>query len=1020
MFRDKNIYVRNAVAFSALLATSSLFFSGAALAQQRQFNIAAGDANSTIPAFALQSGIQIIAPADQLQGVHTPAISGNIDSRAALHQLLQSTGLSVASDDGGSVIVLRTRQSAGFQPASYQASPAVTAAPARERPVVLAQASPSRVDSGQVASDIIVTGTRTTGMQAVDSPAPIQLLSSDVLQRTAQPDLVQSLAQNLPFVQAQSFGTDLQQVNLQMRLRGLSPNQTLILVNGKRRHVSANVSVAGGVFNGAVSPDISFLPSESIERVEVLQDGAAAQYGTDAIAGVINFIMKKSSRGGSLSGTAGKYFDEGGKTWAISGNIGLEPFDGAYLNITGERRHKGSSFRGGPLYQWYGDSAVAKGNIAKYPDVVNAKHYPYMERRTGDQPLDIANILYNAGYVFGDFEVYSFGSYGHKNAIAMQVYRGPNIMTCKINATFCALEPGDATDSTGTLKVARPQGFDPYEKFSETDYAFTGGFKGVIGNTTFDVASTYGNDIYHVWTMDSGNAQMYAQKGWSPVDFYAGNINASQWSNTLDLTHEVDVGLSLPITIAGGLEYRRETFGIGQGDEASYWGGIGAQSFKGWTPSDSGNYSRTNFSQYLDISLNPTEKWLIDGAVRHERYSDFGDTTVFKFTTRYDFSDAIAIRGTVSTGFRAPTLNESFYSGVNVSPNYMNGVMAPNGAALKALGFPSLKPEKSTNFSLGLVLHPIDRLTVTIDGYMIKLRDRIVQMNQLYGYYGQYCPPAGDPTAIQPGPLTSCVPVTAARPDNYQIYNQSLIYNAMINYLDAAMPSTILYMNGDPAQGRYTEGYVSMQTFVNGLSMRTQGIDVVATYSSDIGPARINWSLSGTYNQNKVTDVYPLPAGLYISAAQPGLTQLFSDSDIIGAEHSSPRFRAVAGANISIGKLNINLKENYYSSTYARATVQPNYIPSGAGDLKPGEYYRQYIDAAFITDLDISYQIAEPIKISIGANNLFNKYPNLTSWEYNREPTMRRGTNIAGGGSQTGSSYGYNGGYYYARVGVKF
>src|SRR5690606_17042580 len=175
---------------------------------------------------------------------------------------------------------------------------------------------------------IIVTGTRTTGMKAADSPAPIQILGADALARTGSPDLLQSLAQSLPSVQAQSFGSDLQAHTLQMKLRGLSPNHTLILVNGKRRHGTANVSVAGGPYGGSAAPDISFILPESIDHVEVLQDGAAAQYGTDAIAGVINFIQKKADHGGSFTATGGEYMDQGGKSYSISGNIGLAPFEG--------------------------------------------------------------------------------------------------------------------------------------------------------------------------------------------------------------------------------------------------------------------------------------------------------------------------------------------------------------------------------------------------------------------------------------------------------------------------------------------------------------------------------------------------------------------------------------------------------------------------------------------------------------------------------------------------------------------
>ncbi|RYE97968.1 MAG: TonB-dependent receptor, partial [Oxalobacteraceae bacterium] len=205
-------------------------------------------------------------------------------------------------------------------------------------------------------------------MRAADSPAPIQLLGSDALQRTGSPDLLTSLAQNLPSIQAQSFGSDLQAHNLQLKLRGLSPNHTLILVNGKRRHGTANVSVAGGPYGGSAAPDISFIVPDSIDHVEVLQDGAAAQYGTDAIAGVINFIQKKTDHGISANATGGQYYDEGGETYAIGANIGLAPFEGAYLNISAQKKHKDFSFRGDINPQ-------AINLLQKYPQIGNLPGY---------------------------------------------------------------------------------------------------------------------------------------------------------------------------------------------------------------------------------------------------------------------------------------------------------------------------------------------------------------------------------------------------------------------------------------------------------------------------------------------------------------------------------------------------------------------------------------------------------------------------------------------------------------------
>ncbi len=836
---------------------------------------------------------------------------------------------------------------------------------------------------------IIVTGTRLTGMKAADSPAPIQLLGSDAIQRTGSPDLLQSLAQQLPSIQAQSFGSDLQAHTLQMKLRGLSPNHTLILVNGKRRHGTANVSVAGGPYGGSAAPDISFILPESVERVEVLQDGAAAQYGTDAIAGVINFIQKRADHGGSINATGGRYYDQGGKTYAIGGNIGLAPFEGAYLNIAAQKKHKGFSFRG--------DINPQSVNLStRFPDIRNLPGYPYTNRIVGDPHIDQTVVSYNAGYEFGEYELYSFGSYGHKKAAAYENTRSPLVV---VSAAGVPYYPG---------------GFQPQERIDETDYSFTGGFKGKMGETSFDLASTYGKDVVDVYVYHSANAQLYRDTGFTPQTFYNGSFFNTQWTNTLDLTHEFDIGMASSLNVAAGLEYRKETYGIRDGDPASYYGG-GAQSFFGYSPNDAGKYKRNNFSQYIDLSVKPVEAWLIDGAVRHEHYSDFGDTTVFKLTTRYDFSPAFALRGTASTGFRAPTLAEGGYSGLNVGPGFIGGVLPPSSAAASALGFGGLGPEKSTNFSLGTVFNPAPNFTITLDAYQITIRNRIMTSSSFSGFTGNRCPQgyAGSNAA-------ACLPYNA---DLYQIYNQIPVLAAVNAALGGSSGITSLaqataipgyVILADNGVDRNTDGGISVQSFVNGVKMRTRGIDLVANYAMDLNDwGKLDLTYTANYNANKVLSINALPSALYSSSINPDLTSLIDTSSVVELEHSTPRFRGTLNAFWSLGKFTANLRESYYSEVYAFETARagPN-----AGNL-----IKVPVKQAFLTDLELGYQIATPIKLTIGANNLFNKYPS------ERSKSLIRNTELANGerGYSTSkyplfSPFGINGGYYYARVNVTF
>ena len=831
---------------------------------------------------------------------------------------------------------------------------------------------------------IIVTGTRTIGMKATESPAPIQIMTSEALARTGQPDLIQSLAQNLPSIQAQAFGSDLQAHNLQMKLRGLSPNHTLILINGKRRHGTANVSIAGGPYGGSAAPDMSFIPTDAIGHIEVLQDGAAAQYGTDAIAGVINIILKDSDHGGMISGTAGQYMDQGGDTYSVSGNVGFAPIENSHINLTVQKKKKGFSFRGDIDPRVYGSNSVATGNLAKYPDLVDAANYPYVNRIAGDPQIEQTTAMYDAGWESGDFEVYSFGSYGHKYARAYENYRTPGIVVSAAGVPLF------------------PTGFAPLEAVRETDYSVSGGVKGKFGDLGFDLASTYGNDLVKVHVENSANAKLYKDTGFTPTEFHNGDFKASQWSNTLDLTYPLDIGLAEPMNIAAGVEWRRDTYGIVAGDPASYYGS-GAQSFFGYSPNDAGNYHRTNFSQYLDISLKPTPEWLVDGAVRHEHYSDFGDTTVFKLTSRYDISDMFAVRGTVSTGFRAPTLAEGFYSGINVGPSSVSGVLPANSAAAASLGFGGLKPEKSTNFSAGVVFTPSSRVSVTIDAYWIEIRDRILISSSFYGFNGQYCPSgyAGSSAA-------SCVPYTA---DNYDLYNQTAVYDAVASALGGEIPSYVLTdVNG----ARNTSGSVAVQTFVNGADMRTRGIDFMASYDMPTGIGTVNWTLSANYNENKVKKIADLPDALYTSTVDPSKSALISKYSVATLEHSTPKVRATLGAYWESSLFSVNLRESYYSKVYALETA-PGGSPIAGQDLKVP------VKSAFITDLELGLKATESIKLSIGANNLFNKYPTKRSYENIRAAQLASGSSsYASNVYPTISPYGINGGYYYGRVTVKF
>ena len=372
----------------------------------------------------------------------------------------------------------------------------------------------------------------------------------------------------------QAFGNDLAGETLQAKLRGLSCNDVLVLVNGKRRHGTANIEIdPGDPYQGCAGVDWNFIPLDSIDHIEVLTDGAAAQYGTDAIAGVINIILKKDASGGSVSGTYGNYMDGGGNTGDVSANAGFAPIENSYVNLTAEVHHHGDSNRGA-----IDPRVINAANSGTYPNdnVVNAPGYPYLNGQEGDAGYELKIFSINAGFDFGNGqEFYAFGTYGDKRAAAYQNYRTPS----KVSYT-------DPTTDVTTYPF--PFGFDPQESTHETDYSATAGFKGVIAQWNWDLSSTFGGDKPDIYTLNSANNGVYGATGVpTPSNYYDGYLQTTQWTSTLDFNRDFDVGLAGPLNVAYGAEYRRETYAVGAGVPISYLDG-GAQSYPGFTPTDAG------------------------------------------------------------------------------------------------------------------------------------------------------------------------------------------------------------------------------------------------------------------------------------------------------------------------------------------------------------------------------------------------------------------------------------------------
>jgi len=818
-------------------------------------------------------------------------------------------------------------------------------------------------DTGATVSEVIVTGTRQTGVKAADSAAPIELVGSQQLLKTGATDLAQSLQASVPSLNVQTNGGDAAAIQVIAALRGLSPNDTLVLVDGKRRHTTSNLAIdTGSPYTGSATTDLSFIPVAAIDHIEVLTDGAAAQYGTDAIAGVVNIILKTNAHGGTISATGGEYYSGQGAAADVSVNYGFNLFDKGFLNVTFEERYHDFSTLG------IGDRRVTDSSGAALPglafptsNVTKDPDFPHVNRLNGDPEFNLYNGFFNAGYnLTNDIEVYAFGNYSYRSAQHYENYRVPT----KVHGTT----------STGATVYPLPNGFDPREKFDEKDYSITGGIRGSFMDWHWDLSTTYGGNNTQVYVVNSANAQLFpvlqAQSA-VPItpqtDFYNGAFDETQWTSNLDIDNSFAIGLAAPLNVAIGAEYRRETFGISQGEPSSYFG-AGAQSFDGYTPLDQGGFARDSGGVYIDLATDPIKGLHVDLAGRYESYSDFGDTEVGKVTVRYDFNSMIAIRGTVSTGFRAPTLAEEHYSGTNVSPTSADVVLPANSAPALLAGFAPLKPEKSNNYSVGFVAHPAPGLQITADFYEIDIRDRILESGFLYGT----CCSAGVASVISQGVLNAIAAKGVT--------------------IDSGL------------------SYTGISLFANAANTTTKGIEVTANYASDFGDyGHVDWSIGFNYNKTDITKIFPLPAAT--GAPPPGTTcatlpvcntAFLTPNAMSALTTATPREKVILQANWNWQKLTVNLRETIYGPTSQfTATSNP---------------FLETIGTTGITDLDIAYAFTPWLKIDVGANNLFDISPPRVPIVNGKPVDSALVFNVPYGFAPWGA----NGGYWYGRVTVNF
>jgi iron complex outermembrane receptor protein len=540
-------------------------------------------------------------------------------------------------------------------------------------------------------SEIIVTGTRESNQTARESPTPIAVISAEALAATGATNVFDALLDLDPSVTSQAIGADTSQLVRSLRLRGLSTGQLLILIDGKRRHVSAQLNPDPGLDQGSTPVDLDFIPVAAIDHLEILRDGAGAQYGSDAIAGVINIILKHDDSGTEVSvlGGASSRRDDG--TVQLSGNQGVALDGGGFINISADYRHQEFTNRSG-LDQRPGADFV-------------------LDRVFGGPKYDTESVAVNFEAPWtNSITAYGNATFGHRDGEAFENFR----------RSFVA-------------PAIWPNGFFPEEASNEYDTAFTLGVRGkdFLG-FNWDLSTTYGNDWFQLHTINSANPNLYLLSGDTQTNFTDGENVSTELTTTLDFKRDFNIGLAAPLNVAFGFEERLDQYEIDAGQPASYLYG-GSQSEPGFTTTDAGQSHRTSQAVYVELATHLLPDWKIDVAGRAENFDDIGASETGKFSTRYDFGKWFGVRMSAGTGFHAPTLAQEHFSFTNVGPGYVDLQLPVDSPGGVALGAPPLKPETSNDISVGFLSEPIPRLTLSVDAYQIQIQNRIIDSALVQG-----------------------------------------------------------------------------------------------------------------------------------------------------------------------------------------------------------------------------------------------------------------------------------------------
>ena len=903
------------------VATSAIFamaISAATAQEYISFNIEEQSLATALIDFSEQSGLMVASPRALIEGKQATAVMGEMSCERALEQILLETGLQVYAVDEGVYTIRAAKEEPSAAPFR---TPEIRTVAAEESEPSSPSLVEKEVDELQRQETVVVTGSRRDGRTVLQSAVPIDVLSSDQLIQGATDtnEVLRTLVPSFSVRQV-SVGGGTPFIR-PPTLRGLPPDQILVLVNSKRRHRSALVNLAGGgaLAQGAQATDLATIPSIAIKQVEVLRDGASAQYGSDAIAGVLNFILKDSNEGATISSQWGETYSGDGESFRLQGNIGLPLSENGFINISGEFSTQDPTQRGtDPLPSLAAFTAIT----TNAEDLVEIET---QQPRWGTPRSQALRFFVNGGLdLTDDDELYFFGNYSDAFSSNRFVYR---------TITNTAFRQS-AVDPSFDLTDVYPFGFTPRFSADLFDMSGAAGIRGTLfDKANYDVSATLGRNKMEYEIGNTFNPSLGYD---SPTTVDVGDLIQTETAVEGEIVYPFEVGFSSPLSTAFGIEFRHQGYEITVGDEGGYIQGplsdllIGTSGVASQSPTDAGLFNQDSTSAYVDLETDITSNWLMNVAVRYDDYSDFGDTVNGKLATRLEINDAFALRSSVSTGFRAPTPGQSrtnnTQTGFQGEDPITIQVIPPSSAAAQYFGAEDLTPEESINYAFGFTAEPLADLALTVDFYRIDVEDRIALSGQIT--------------------LTDEDRVTLAG----------------------------LGVAGADAIGR-------VQFFTNTFDTKTEGVDVVATYSRDFGSyGSADFTLAYNHNETEVTKI-----------DDPSIINSERKLEI---EESVPNDTAVFTTNYQNGPFSGMLRFNYF------------------GGWTDQNILIQDFSSALLTDLELSYAFNDQYRFALGATNLFDEFPDELE-----SPVFSQ---IFGLVYPTSSPFGYNGGTYYARLTAEF